>query len=180
MDICYSGGAIGADKAWGEIAEHFNHKVIHYVFKEHRSLCDNLIVLSDEDLNLADKYLQKANKVLLRKFPSKNKFTNSLLRRNYYQIKDSDTCYAIASIENNKVSGGTAWATTMFIQNRTGECYVLNQEDNNWYKFDRNSNLFLIMESLPPAPHGKWTGIGSRKITDKSIDRICELFDKDN
>lgn len=180
MSICFTGGAIGADTVWGELAEYMGHDVVHYIFDNHKSQCDNLVVLSEDELLLADEFLIKANEIVQRKFPSKSHFTNSLLRRNYYQIKDSDACYAVASLKNNKVSGGTAWAVAMFIQNRKYKpVYILNQDDSLWYSYDYNTSEFQLMDNIPPTPSGNWTGIGTRDISSQSIDRMVQLIEED-
>lgn len=176
MNVCYSGGAIGADSIWGKIATKFNHTVIHYSFGKHNSKCDSLNRLLPEQLREADPYLFKATRMTERMFPCGNDYVNSLLRRNYWQIKESDSLYAVSSIINGKVSGGTAWAVAMFIQNRTGPCYVFDQKRNAWFIYDRNKKQWIRMNELPPVPSGKWTGIGTRDINNNGEDAIKCLF----
>ena len=36
-NICFSGGARGADHAWGLMAEDQGHRVIHFSFKGHKT-----------------------------------------------------------------------------------------------------------------------------------------------
>ena len=179
MSICFSGGALGADTIWTEVASHYGHDVINYIFDGHKSTCSSLAVLTDDELSVADYYLTKANSIVQRRFPTKSKTTNSLLRRNYYQIKDSDSCYAVSSIDDNKISGGTAWAVAMFIQNRSPKpVFVLNQDDSLWYYYDYNISQYILCDDLPLTPSGNWTGIGTRDITNESIDMIIELFER--
>lgn len=179
MSVCFSGGALGSDTIWTEVANYYGHDIINYIFDGHKSTCSGLVVLTDNELTVADDYLKKANSIVQRRFPTKSKTTNSLLRRNYYQIKDSDSCYAVSSIFDNKISGGTAWAVAMFIQNRPNKpVFILNQDDLLWYYYDYNISQYIICDSLPPTPSGNWTGIGTRDISNESIDKIIELFER--
>lgn len=175
-NICFSGGAVGADSTWGIIAKENDHDVVHFIFQNHRSKEDNTVVLSTDELKEADQFLIEANKDLKRSFPTKNEFVNNLLRRNYYQIKDSDSLYAVSTInQDGNVDGGTAWAVTMFIQNRTGPVYLYDQVKEIWFEYDRDGEVFLEIES-PPTPSGKWTGIGSRKITEDAKEAMINIF----
>lgn len=180
-NICISGGAIGADKLWGLFATKNEHKLIHYIFEDHKSNCNNLTILTDEQLSVADKFLHRANNKLKRSFPCRSKHVNDLLRRNYYQIKDTDSVYALSSFKDGMVQGGTAWAVQMFIDrcnefNYKKNCFVFDMETNEWYKYIFSSQSWEIC-GLPPKPSGRWTGIGSRKITDDSILELIKLFD---
>src|SRR5574343_314486 len=99
--ICLSGGAKGADLQWGMTAGYAGHTVFHFSFANHRSLApsDEVVVLSHEQLVLADEYLLKANETLKRHFPPKNDFATNLLRRNWYQVRDSDAVYAVSTLK---------------------------------------------------------------------------------
>ena len=113
-----SGGADGADTEWGEIASLHGHEVIHFSFDGHNTRCKNgqIIRLPYNHLTVADPWLKKAKTYLHRQYPSKSKYVNNLLRRNYYQVKETDAVYAIGTFQphTNIVDGGTAWATTMY------------------------------------------------------------------
>ena len=134
-DICLSGGASGADRAWGLAAEKANHTVVHWSFKGHKpSTNKNIFILDDEELKEADPYLEKANKSLKRRIPYKKPWILNLLRRNWYQIKYTDAVYAVSEIEDwafddtytkdhepgtsynmpMGVKGGTGWACQMY------------------------------------------------------------------
>lgn len=174
MSTCFSGGAVGADTEWGKLALKKGHNLKHYIFSSHRSKCSNTIVLADEMLLLADPFLRKANTSLQRKFPCSTTFINNLLRRNFYQIINTERVYAISTIENNKIKGGTAWACQMYLdmcleEGKTPEMYLYDQVKLSWFKV--KTKEFVSIEK-PPSPFGLWTGIGSKKI---SMDAISEI-----
>lgn len=173
-NICFSGGALGADTLWGDLALNAGHQVIHYIFDGHKSTCPYTKTLTQQELNYADKFLVFANKTLKRHFPSKSLFVNNLLRRNFYQVRNTTSLYAIASIANGLVEGGTSWAVQMFLDKNRSEpcpCYVYCQTANKWYRWERK-----WVECVPPRPEGAWTGIGSRKLTAQGIAAAEGLF----
>lgn len=185
MNICYSGGAEGADTLFGKLAEEAGHFVIHYSFAGHKNRVGNVKILDDAALRVADPYLKQANKVLKRTFPTKSEHTNNLLRRNFWQIFETDCVYAVAGIDpNGNVYGGTAWAVTMAILlNRP--VYVFDQEKGVWFIDSSFQNSVIHWETLeeatsaktPRKPSGSYTGIGSRNLNAKGIQAIERLYD---
>jgi len=177
-NVLLSGGAIGADITFSDFAQSAGHSVIHFHFKGHNSKApkETLVELTHEQLLIADEYLKKANKVLKRRFPTSNWFTNNLLRRNYYQIETSERCYAVSTIKDGLVQGGTAWACTLFTyvkhENKTCECYVYCQNASQWYKW----NTFWEPIVAPPSPHGIYTGVGSRDLKENGFEAIRNLY----
>lgn len=169
-NICLSGGADGADLQWGMTAGHAGHHVIHWSFKGHRSKAppSEVVSLTDDQLEEANEPCKAASKGIGRWFPPKSLFVKNLLRRNWFQVKDAERVYAVASIdEKGFVSGGTAWACQMFIDRFGGaecECYVFDQETEHWYIWIGGEERWLLLPDGPPKPHGVWAGIGSREL----------------
>src|SRR5687768_14520855 len=94
VSICYSGGASGSDKFWGRLAAVAGHEVCHYSFAGHGGPGGS-VKLTQEQLEQADPHLLKANETLGRRFPTYKHFVDNLLRRNWWQIKDTDAVYGI-------------------------------------------------------------------------------------
>lgn len=173
-NVCLSGGADGADLQWGAQAGRLGHFVIHWSFDGHKSQApeSELVRLSQEHLNLADSAVKRANKTIGRAWPSKRDFTNNLLRRNWYQVKDAHSIYAVTEIEwDGTLAGGTAWAVQMYLdrflidQEPMENCraYVLDKKTMKWFQW--RSNKWEILLSRPPKPSGIWAGVGSREIS---------------
>jgi len=172
-NLCLSGGADGADLQWGMNAGLAGHKVIHWSFNDHRTSAPTaeLVRLSDEQLKQADDALKRANKLVKRNWPSNSVFTNNLLRRNWYQVKDSQSVYAVSDVKGQEISGGTAWAVQMYLdrfiygEEDMDKCqaYVLDKQTGVWYSF--RESKWMCMNSRPPVPTGVWAGIGSREIS---------------
>ena len=170
-NVCFSGGAIGSDTIWGDIADKLGHQVIHWSFPDHKSKVET-IELTQDLLNLADDYIRKANKRIQREFPTKSLHTNNLLRRNYYQVLWTDSLYAVTNYHFlDEFEGGTAWAIQMFRDlHPKKHAYVFNPLVNKWIT---NQSTEWIETNDIPIPTGKWTGIGTRKL---NKDIIPELY----
>jgi hypothetical protein len=185
--VCMSGGAEGADSIFGACALAAGHDLVHFTFKNHKLKFEKdnkqlsyIHVLTQDELNIADEYLIQANEVVGRKFPSSSLYVNNLLRRNYYQIKDSDACYAVSKIEQGKIAGGTAWATAMFVVKNNFNacpCYVFCQITEKWHEWSGTNWNEII--SPPKFKDGLvYAGIGSRRdIVDAGTNAILELYE---
>lgn len=184
-NILLSGGAPGADTEFGKIAAKHKHQVVHWTFKGHKiKQKTNVYELSDEHLKEADSYLIRANKGIIRTFPAASEHTNNLLRRNFYQVKWSESVYAVANFTDDssmlKVKGGTAWACQMYAdrfiydQEPFSICqmYLFDQQSKKWYKWSR---IWTEIDQ-PPRPQGVYAGIGSRDLTPEGLAAIASLY----
>lgn len=181
MPILNSGGAEGADTLFGEQAKLVDHEVRHYAFKGMKSNCnvDDLIILSAKELKEADEYLKWANTRLKRKFPTQSTYVDNLLRRNFHQIKDTHAVYAIASLKNKMIEGGTAWAVEMAKIRYVPIIYLFDLNENRWnvYLYSASSFEYVLEENMiKPMGFSVYTGIGSRKITKKGKEAIGRLY----
>lgn len=200
QNILYSGAAVGADTEWDNCAVSAGHEAVHFVPSSngrYSNIRGDLRVIDDGKASLAHQYVMKANKSLKRTYPTKNTYTNRLLQRNYYQINEVNTLYAVGTFNSNsEVDGGTAWAIQMFLDrinidsNRTiSMCpvYFYHLDKNIWYQayltlLMNNNNLkrslgwFAIEKNNVPRPSGKYAGIGSRNITEEGRLAIADLY----
>ena len=175
--VIHSGAAKGADTVFEIEGIKRGDKVIAHSFKGHGVTSKNRNILTDTQLQKADKFLKKANQTLERRFPTSNEKTNNLLRRNYYQVKDSDKVIAISRIENGQVKGGTAWATQMAID-MGKPVHVFDMISNKWFTWNNQPYGSGWVESSQGAPklEGVVAGIGSRNLTSKGKAVIEGLF----
>jgi hypothetical protein len=183
-NVCFSGGAEGADTAWGKAATAAGHEIVHYVFEGiGRNHAYPRVYLNEAELGIANQYLLKANETLKRgSFPYNSEYVNKLLRRNYWQVKHSERVYAVAPLnpELTQVRGGTGWAVQMAIDLGIHEIFVFDTVSNEWWVYLHQFNRFTSFEdvkpSKPPAPCGCYTGIGSREITQSGLQAIKEIY----
>ncbi len=164
---------MGADTEWGLAALAAAHEVIHFSFAGHRPTDrKNSYEMTQQELDAADPFLRKASKTLKRNYPPRDMFVKNLLQRNYYQIRDSERLYAVATIKNGLVEGGTGWAVQMFIDRQIGDCFVYDQKVKQWYQWRSG-----WVECEPYKPYGYWTGIGTRHINQSGKDAIKILLE---
>jgi hypothetical protein len=176
---CLSGGAEGADLFWGGIADRLGHGVIHYSFAGHDTAAPPKMIehLTERQLALADPYCRQANQTLKRRFPAHSRKVTNLLRRNWYQVRVAQSCYAVSNFEkmpptviplgtivHGQIKGGTAWAVTMFIDQHYGHacpCFFFDQVLCYWFHWV-GEGWQRIYE--PPPPTRLYAGIGARDL----------------
>lgn len=178
-NICFSGGARGSDLAWGNFAEGRGDTVIHFSFEGHQEHVLHRLVLNQEQLDLALPALERASKNLKRSLKGRPPFVMNLLKRNWYQVKNTDSIYAVGTIIDNKVTGGTAWAVQMAIDRNVGNIFFFDQLTEKWYLWNNFFFWVSLVEDRPPPPSGKWTGIGTRELSDAGRKAILELDNKE-
>lgn len=177
-NACLSGGADGADIEWGLHAHTINHEVIHWSFPGHRSQAseEDIVRLNDEQLGLADETIEAAAKILKKSPPSRSTVAR-LIKRNYYQVAWSQSCYAVTYMIDGDLSpGGTSWAIAMFRELHPGnhEIYVFDQVRESWFQF--GAQVWDSIDS-PPRPSGIWAGIGARELQPCGRDAIRKLME---
>ena len=166
----HSGGAIGADITFEEIGREFglvNFNHYWYGKKNPHSKFDDEI--SVEDFEEGVEMVHKANTILKRK--GFERYMN-LLARNWCQVKYSDAIYAISTIKNGKVSGGTGWACAMAII-EDKELYVFDQNKNQWYFWNNK-----FEPCVTPKLTKNFAGIGTRELNKNGVDAIRNLYKK--
>jgi hypothetical protein len=171
----HSGGALGSDIAWQTIGEEFGMTMFnHYFIKGFGTPHGNREMEIDTELmKQIDADLFKANKSLKRSYPTRNEYVNSLLRRNWFQVKNAKAVFAISTIENNLVNGGTGWAVQMAIDKRI-PVFVYCQNFKKWYTY----SLGTWSSIETPALVENFAGIGTREITEDGLQAIRSVYQK--
>jgi hypothetical protein len=178
--ICNSGGAIGADIAWGNEAAACGYAVRHLLFAEHKIKPDvrpYAVVLDDEQLKLATPALNKANETLKRSVPPIHTYSGKLLARNFYQQVDASSLYIVTYLKDRRISGGSAWATQMFIDRSCAgplPIFVFDQGTSLWYQW--GGDEYGEMDALPPRPREIFAGIGTRDILPIGLEAISAVL----
>ena len=194
-NICFSGGAEGADSLFGHCADGWGHRVVNYSFPSHKTSCPFRFILNETQLVLADKDLTEVAKQLDRSsFANYNTYTKNLLRRNWWIIKDVTTVYAIARFKYNmeQVNGGTGWGVqlalnfgkTLFVYDQTFKSWWTTKDIGPKYKdhkihWDKLLGPAPTYElAQPPFPKNLYAGIGNRELTEDGKQAIIKLFEK--
>jgi hypothetical protein len=178
--ICNTGGALGSDITWEHHCIKAGIHVRSYSFTGHSSQSSrqSKIILNEQELISAQPYVVKAAKNLRRNLPKTNYVLN-LLRRNWYQVKDADTVYAIGTIDENKqVEGGTGYAVQMSVDNLVNSLTpislnVFDQNVGSWFTW-KHKQWFQVDE--PELPTKIFAGIGTRNVNPKGFTAINDII----
>jgi hypothetical protein len=137
------------------------------------------LVHSQSALNAADNLLIKVRKEYMpyKQFETSKEFVKNLLRRNFFQIKDSQALFAVGKIEDTpvgkRVAGGTSWAFYMAVdQNKPA--YIFNQKDNTWYKAQGKELVPIDRKKIPR--YTEIAGVGSRDLTEAGRKEIQDFI----
>lgn len=176
-DICFSGGARGADLAWGALARELGHRVLHFSFAGHRTKAPaaERVILSAAQLAAADTPLRAAARTLDRPFRPRTAYARHLLERDWFEVKDAERLYAVASLgDNGQIAGGTAWAVALFLAQQSGaacDAFLFDQAAKRWLHWRGAWEPI----AAPPIPRGRWAGIGARDLSRAGAAAIAAL-----
>ena len=175
-NICFSGGAEGADTIFGTCADNVGHRVCHYGFSNHKSDCPFHFILTESQLVKADPFLIKAAKELDRgNFANYSTYTKNLLRRTYWTVKDTITVYAVSRLkyDGSQVIGGTGWGVYLATELKK-DLWLYDMVSKKW--IGSSDDTYLDWNNKPPYPHDLYAGIGSRELTEDGRQAIINLF----
>ena len=174
--VNHSGGAKGADSAW----DFYGRK---YGITDHRHYWHNglpkpplgNVEITDEELEEGWEKVLLANKKLKRR-PDIYK---SLLARNWFQVKNADSVFAISTLVASnpanqipdQVSGGTGWAVQMAIDAKK-PVFIFDQDVNLWYRFFD----YYFVNCNQPTLTQNYAGIGTRNINENGKNAIELLY----
>ena len=173
----FSGCASGSDTCWQNLGAKYGVRVKAFSFAAHGKRNTARIVLNDEQLKQADEFLHKANKTLKRHFPTSKSFVNNLLRRNWYQVKDTNGVFAVGRLSASRrtVEGGTGWAVQMAVDSKK-PVYVFDTVRSSWQRYDYKKEKFMSCEA--PRLTFNFTGIGTRTLPDTGKAAIEQIFER--
>ena len=174
--ICHSGGAPGADMTWEVEGNYYGIKTIAYSFQGHTQKGKNPRILTITELEEGYQHVLEANKSLKRRPEYTPRYIKGLLSRNWFQIKNSETVFAVGKfmIDHKLVSGGTGWAVQMAIDNKK-PTFVFDQDNNKWNKFNYEKNEFEAIDYIPKLTEN-FAGVGTREINENGVNAIQTIL----
>lgn len=162
----YSGGAVGSDTEWGNVAQKYGFNITHYTVNDYDKL-------SRDDKESIEKQYKEVVERLQRKQLSSDSYSGKLVRRDMLQANSADSILAIGRLgKNGHVDGGTAYATERGII-RGIPVYLFDQNDNHWKTY--NGEKFVDCEQPSLTQHAAL--IGTRQITDDGKRAIQNVFE---
>ena len=186
-----SGGAIGSDYYFGQIASKYNVVQRHFY---HGQRSETNAPYGNEEISQSD---YKEGSIKVAKAAARNfgyqyaTMRDDRLVRNWAQVKYADAIFAVGEIANvgdklfpnqkndtrvaiaPSVKGGTGYAVGMAI-NENKPVFVFDQNKNKWFKYDYSTNNFVETSDVVLTPN--FAGIGTREINENGKQAIEELF----
>jgi len=169
-----SGGAEGAEAEFGACAERYNLREENFSFEGHKVVrTRGLKLLSDEELRDGDVSLAYVSATMHRPY-HQNPVLRKVLQSIWHQVNSSQEVFIIGVIQpDDTVKGGTGWAAEL-ARHQQKPLHVYDQEKHRWFSWDHKKRVWL--ESRPTIRHTRFTGTGTRSLTEEGRAAITELF----
>ncbi|GAB4272269.1 MAG: hypothetical protein Kow0092_27270 [Deferrisomatales bacterium] len=168
----YSGGARGAEAAFGETAQRYGVAEVHFTFDGHHiRRTQNARPLTADELAKGDVSMTEVAKRLHRDY-STRPWMRQILQSIWHQVNNGYQVFIVGVIqEDGTVKGGTGWAAELAkMFNRP--LHVFDQEKGHWFTW-RNDTW---VEEIPTIAHKTVCGTGTRNLNEAGKKAIEELF----
>lgn len=174
--ILFSGGAPGAEDAFGAAAERFGIEEVNFSFDGHApTRTRGLRVLNHEELRGGDVSLAYVSRLMNRRYPDTPTF-RKILQSIWYQVNHGQEIYVIGSIQADKtVRGGTGWGAE-FAKLCNKPLFVFDQAKGAWFAWDGTDWHARAGAHAPVIQHVHITGTGTRTLDEAGRKAINDLF----
>ena len=172
--ILFSGGAKGAEAAFGECAAKHGVEEVHFTFDGHPIARQRGVrVLNHEELQNGDVSLAYVSKLMHRKYadaPTIRKVLQTL----WYQVNNGQEIYVVGAIlKDDTVRGGTGWGAE-FAKLCNKPLFVFDQERDGWFKW--TGDEWEALGESPIITRAHVTGTGTRRLQPNGARAIEDLF----
>jgi hypothetical protein len=174
--ILFSGGAAGAEAAFGACAEKHGIEEVNFTFEGHTHVRQRgLRFLNHEELKAGDVSLGYVSRLMNRRYtdsPTLRKVLQSI----WYQINSGQEIYVVGSVlEDKTVKGGTGWGAE-FAKLCNKPLSVFDQDRERWFVWQGDDWQERAADRLPAIEHVHFTGTGTRLLNDAGQRAIEDLF----
>ena len=176
--ILFSGGAPGAEAAFGEEAEKHGVEEVNFTFEGHTEARQRgRRVLNHEELLAGDVSLEYVSKLMNRRY-TEGPQLRKILQSIWYQVNHGQEIYVIGHIlEDGTVRGGTGWGAE-FAKLCNKPLHVFDQEKNAWFSWTGEDWDQRTSSNSPLIGHAHFTGTGTRTIKPNGKRAIEQLFSR--
>src|SRR4051812_9383692 len=174
--ILFSGGAAGAEAAFGACAEAHGVEEVNFTFEGHKIAHHRGVrVLNHEELQSGDVSLEYVSRIMHRRYadaPTIRKVLQTL----WYQVNNGQEIYVIGAIlDDGTVRGGTGWGAE-FAKLCNKPLHVFDQDKDGWFAWKDSDWLPLDQSNSPVITHPHFTGTGTRTLRDNARRAIEALL----
>lgn len=168
----HSGGAMGAEAYFGEVAEKWGVKEVNFTFEGHnQKRSTSRRVLSDRELEAGSVSLVYVSHRLHRHW-EKTPLLRKVLQTLWHVVSHADQVFVVGVIqEDGTVHGGTGWSVEL-ARRWHKPVWVFDQEKRSWFIWDGQS----WREGVPVIESTRIAGSGTRFLSDEGKQAIEDLF----
>ena len=176
--ILFSGGAPGAEAAFGACAERHGVEEVNFTFDGHGiDRHRGVRMLNHEELLNGDVSLEYVSRLMHRRY-SDSPTIRKVLQTLWYQVNNGQEIYVVGVIqEDDTVRGGTGWGTE-FAKLCNKPLFVFDQDRDGWFRWSGSSWEAMSAGDAPRITHAHFTGTGTRHLKDNAKQAIDALFDR--
>lgn len=176
--ILFSGGAAGAEAAFGELAERYGIDEVNFTFEGHADVRRRgLRVLNHEELLAGDISLEYVSRLMNRRY-TEGPVLRKILQTIWYQVNNGQEIYVVGHIEaDNTVRGGTGWGAE-FAKLCNKPLSVFDQARDGWFTWSGTAWVRRTSDDAPLFTHPHVTGTGTRRLEDNGRKAIEALFER--
>ncbi len=172
--VLYSGGAHGAEAAFGAAAERHGVREVNYTFTGHvQARTRGAHPLTESELAAGDVSLAYVSRRLRRSW-GEGAMIRRILQSLWHQVSASQLVFVVGSIqEDGTVTGGTGWSVEL-ARMWNKRLWVYDQEKEDWYRWAGDD----WMPGTPIIDAATFCGTGTRSLTEGGHLAIDALFDR--
>jgi hypothetical protein len=174
--ILFSGGAPGAEAAFGACAERHGVEEVNFTFEGHKIVRQRGVrVLNHEELQIGDVSLAYVSRLMNRRYID-SPTIRKVLQTMWYQVNSGQEIWVVGTIlADNTVRGGTGWGAE-FAKLCNKKLHVYDQEKHRWYWWSGDDWKEPDTQQAPRIMHTHFTGTGTRTLKESAKHAIEELF----
>lgn len=170
----YSGGAAGAEAAFGEAAERWGCTEVNFTFAGHQQVRSRgAHPLTARELAEGDVSLNYVSRRLRRSY-SESSVIRRVLQSLWHQVKSAQAIYVVGTIqEDGTVTGGTGWSVEL-ARMWNKRLWVFDQDKDDWYRWVGDE----WVAGTPTLDSATFCGTGTKVLTPAGRAAIDSLFER--
>lgn len=170
----YSGGAHGAEAAFGEAAERWGVKEVNFTFDGHvQARTRGAHPLTEQELAAGEVSLAYVSRRLRRGY-GEGSMIRRVLQSLWHQVGAAQVVFVVGAIqEDGTVTGGTGWSVEL-ARMWNKRLWVFDQEKGGWYRWYGED----WVEGVPVIDAPAICGTGTRYLSPVGKAAIEQLFER--
>jgi hypothetical protein len=170
----YSGGAAGAEEAFGAAAERYGLREVAFTFEGHRQAREvGRVELSSRELEAGDVSLVYVSRRLSREY-NQHGLIRKVLQTLWHMVSRAQQVFVVGVIQPDRtVVGGTGWSVEL-ARMWSKEVWVYDQDRHAWFTWDGSA----WARGEPRITSAQICGTGTRYLEDDGRAAIDGLFER--